>query len=92
LLNPSNNRLPPPSTTGAIDDRQVVDEVQLERLADHVRPTDEADILVAGGGLGRIDRLREPVDEHEVVSLWLLLQPVRDDEARDLGKGGASRL
>jgi hypothetical protein len=64
------------------DDRQLVDEPGLERLADDVGSAHEEDVLIPGGFLRPLDRLLHPGDEREGAAGRLLLRPVRDDEER----------
>ena len=82
FVKPSNSRLPPPSDDRRDDDRQLVDEPGLERLADDVGAAHDVDVLVAGGLASPADRLVDARDERERAALRLLLGPVRDDEER----------
>src|SRR5215218_4847781 len=62
------------------DDRQVVDELGLQRLADDVGAAHDVDVLPAGCFARSLDGLRHPGHEREAVALRLFLRPVRDDE------------
>ena len=48
-VNPSHNRFPDPSTTGAVEDGQLVDQPGLQGLPGHAGPAADRDVLVAGG-------------------------------------------
>ena len=80
---PSNSRLPPPRMTGATMMLSSSTSPAASAWRMMSAPPLMLDVLVAGSGLGPLDGLRDPVDEHEVVALGLLLGSVRDDEGRD---------
>src|SRR5437879_5431916 len=64
------------------DDRQLVDELRRERLADHVCATHDADVLVAGRRRGSRDGLLDTGHEGERPARRLFLGSMRHDEER----------
>lgn len=81
LLETVEERLAAAEDAGGDDDGQLVHEVCLERLTDHVGAAHDVDVLVARGLPRCLDRLGNPLDEAERIAFQLLVRPVGDDEA-----------